>query len=73
MRLAHRLQLGWEIVNKIIPRGERAKIGKDPSGVVSGGGLQPFWGDFNDASGGECSVLFSKRFAAPENGNGVFR
>jgi hypothetical protein len=34
--------LGWEIVNKIIPRGERAKIGKDPSGVVSGGGCNRF-------------------------------
>lgn len=33
--------------------------GKDPSGVVSGGGLQPYQGDFNDASDGECSVLFS--------------
>jgi hypothetical protein len=47
---------------------------KDPSEVVSGGGLQPYWGDFNDASasGGECSVLFSKRFAAPEMGMRCF-
>ena len=46
--------------------------GKDPSGVVSDGGFQPYWGNFNDASGGECGVPLSKRFAVPENGNGVF-
>ncbi|KAL7543835.1 hypothetical protein ACHAXR_013183 [Thalassiosira sp. AJA248-18] len=32
--------------------------GKDPSGVLS--------------AGGECGVPVSKRFAAPDNGNGVF-
>lgn len=48
--------------------------GKDPSGVDSDGGFQPYWGqaEFNEASGGECGVPLSKRFAVPENGNGVF-
>ena len=50
----------------------RGGHGKDPSGVVSDGGFQPYWGNFNDASGGECGVPLSKRFAVPENGNGVF-
>lgn len=46
--------------------------GKDPSGVISDGGFQPYWGDFADDSGGECGVPTSKRFAVPENGNRVF-
>jgi hypothetical protein len=47
-------------------------VGKDPSGVISDGGFQPYWGNFDEASGGECGVPVSKRFAGPENGNGVF-
>jgi hypothetical protein len=46
--------------------------GKDPSGVKDDGGFQPYWGHFNQASGGECGVPVNKRFAVPENGNGVF-
>ena len=46
---------------------------KDPSGVTNPGGYHPNWGDgeFN-STGGECGVPVSKRFAAPDNGNGVF-
>ncbi|KAL7480813.1 hypothetical protein ACHAW6_006479 [Cyclotella cf. meneghiniana] len=46
--------------------------GKDPSGVISTDGFQPYWGDFGQDSGGECGVPLSKRFAVPENGNGVY-
>lgn len=46
--------------------------GKDPSGMETEFGFQPTWGTFGTASGGECGVPISKRFAAPENGNGVF-
>ena len=46
--------------------------GRDPSGVISDGGFQPYWGNFKDDSGGECGVPTSKRFSVPENGNGVF-
>jgi len=51
-------------------RGDGAK---DPSGVDATAGFQPDWGtgSFN-STGGECGVPISKRFAAPEGGNGVF-
>lgn len=47
--------------------------GKDPSGEVTEFGFQPNLGvgSFNN-TGGECGVPISKRFAVPENGNGVF-
>ena len=47
--------------------------GKDPSGITSPSGFQPNWGlgSFN-SKGGECGVPVSHRFAAPDNGNGVF-
>ena len=45
--------------------------GKDPSGVKTENGFQPSWGNFGNV-GGECGVPVSKRFAVPDNGNGVF-
>ena len=39
----------------------------------SDGGFQPDWGEGSFKSeGGECGVPISKRFAVPDNGNGVF-
>ena len=46
--------------------------GRDPSGVNASGGFMPPWGNFGSDSGGECGVPYSKRFAAPTNGNGAF-
>ena len=46
--------------------------GKDPSGITSGSGFMPNWGDFATDSSGECGVPVAKRFTVPNNGNGVF-
>ena len=50
--------------------------GKDPSHETSPDGYQPSWGaglfNLTPGIGGECGVPVNKRFAAPENGNGVF-
>lgn len=48
--------------------------GKDPSGIATEFGFQPNWGEgaFDGDTGGECGVPVSKRFAVPDNGNGVF-
>mmetsp|Transcript_20024 Transcript_20024/g.43387 ORF Transcript_20024/g.43387 Transcript_20024/m.43387 type:complete len:484 (-) Transcript_20024:5185-6636(-) len=48
--------------------------GRDPSGITTEFGFQPNWGEgaFNSNTGGECGVPVSKRFAVPDNGNGVF-
>jgi hypothetical protein len=47
---------------------------KDPSGVRTGHGFMPVWGNFRDDSGGECGVATAKRFAMPASlgSNGVF-
>ena len=53
-------------------------IGRDPSGVTTGDGFHPAWGNFRTDSGGECGVPTAKRFRAPitkqgnYTSNGVF-
>ena len=44
---------------------------KDPSGIKDGG-FQPYWGNYGDDSGGECSVPMYYRFHMPENGNALY-
>ncbi|KAL9182584.1 hypothetical protein ACHAXT_013236 [Thalassiosira profunda] len=58
---------------------ESSDSSKDPSGVNTTFGFQPEWGKGDNgekgafkSEGGECGVPVSKRFAVPDNGNGVF-
>jgi len=54
---------------------EGGQDGKDPSGVNTSHGYQPwftFLRKFRNDSGGECGVPVAKRFTMPDNGNGVF-
>lgn len=49
--------------------------GKDPSGVLTGHGYMPDWGNYGEDSGGECAVPTAKRFHMPSSSqfsNGVF-
>ena len=47
--------------------------GKDPSGASTADGFQPEWGEGSfENRGGECGVALSRRFAVPDNGNGIF-
>lgn len=51
---------------------EGGEGGKDPSGEMSAFGFQPSWGEGAfQSKGGECGVPVSKRFAVPDNGNGM--
>jgi len=47
--------------------------GRDPSGAATKDGFQPEWGEGSfENRGGECGVALSRRFAVPDNGNGIF-